>query len=72
MSLVVFEGALMGCFILCELKDARKRDFLTLNMECISVHEYSLMFTYFVCYALMMVVDMKSRMNLYVIGLSHQ
>jgi len=35
-----------------------------------SVHEYNLKFTQLSCYALEMVADMRSRMSLFVVGLS--
>ncbi|KAK4726963.1 hypothetical protein R3W88_031880 [Solanum pinnatisectum] len=61
----------MGRFFPRELREAKVREFLTLKQESMSVHEYSLKFTQLSRYALEMVADMKSRMSLFVSGLSH-
>lgn len=71
-SWVVFERALIGFIILCELKESKKREFLTLHTECVSVREYMLMFTQLSCYDPKMVADIRSRMSLFVVGLSYQ
>ena len=67
----MFESALMGRFFPRELREARIKEFLTLNLESMSVHEYILKFTQLSHYAPEMVADMRSRMSLYVAGLSH-
>ncbi|KAH0652537.1 hypothetical protein KY289_030215 [Solanum tuberosum] len=69
-SWVVFESAFM--FFPRELQEAKIREFLTLNPESMSVHEYSLKFTKLSRYAPEMIADMKSRMSLFVVGLSPQ
>jgi len=71
-SWVVFESALMGRFFPRELREAKIKEFLTLNPESMSVHEYSQKFTQLSRYAPEMVADMRSRMSLYVAGLSRQ
>ncbi|WMV42083.1 hypothetical protein MTR67_035468 [Solanum verrucosum] len=53
-----------------ELKEAKAREFLTLKQESLSVHEYGLKFTQLSRYAPEMVVDMRSRISLFVAGLS--
>ncbi|KAK4713885.1 hypothetical protein R3W88_019792 [Solanum pinnatisectum] len=60
----------MGCFFPRELREAKVRTFLTLKQESMSVHEYSLKFTQLSHYAPEMVADMRSRMSLFVSGLS--
>nr|AAT39945.1 Putative polyprotein, identical [Solanum demissum] len=69
---VVFESALMGHFFPRELREAKIKEFLTFNPKSISVHKYSLKFTQLSRYAPEMVADMRSRMSLYVAGLSRQ
>jgi len=54
-----------------ELREAKVREFLTLKQESMSVHEYNLKFTQLSCYAPEMVDDMRTRMSLFVSGLSH-
>jgi len=71
-SWVVFESALMGRFFPRELREAKIKEFLTLNPESMSVHKYSQKFTQLSRYAPEMVADMRSRMSLYVAGLSRQ
>ncbi|KAH0682694.1 hypothetical protein KY285_022193 [Solanum tuberosum] len=71
-SWAVFESPLMGAFFPRELREAKIREFLTLNLESMSVHEYSLKFTQLSRYALEMVADMRSRISLFVAGLSCQ
>ncbi|KAH0683182.1 hypothetical protein KY290_021771 [Solanum tuberosum] len=71
-SWAVFESALMGRFFPRGLREAKIREFLTLNPESMSVHENSLKFTQLSHYAPDMVADMRSRMSLFVAGLSHQ
>ncbi|XP_049365710.1 uncharacterized protein LOC125830574 [Solanum verrucosum] len=71
-SWAVFEIALMGRFFPHELRKGKIREFLTLNPESLSVHEYSLKFAQLSCYALEMVVDMRSMISLFVAGLSRQ
>ena len=60
-SWVVFESALMGRFFPRELREAKIKEFLTLNPESMSVHEYSLKFTQLSRYAPEMVADLRSR-----------
>ncbi|KAH0652534.1 hypothetical protein KY289_030212 [Solanum tuberosum] len=69
-SWVVFESAFM--FFPHELQEAKIREFLTLNPESMSVHEYSLKFTKLSRYAPEMIAEMRSRMSLFVVGLSPQ
>uniref|UniRef100_M1DYX2 Gag-pol protein n=1 Tax=Solanum tuberosum TaxID=4113 RepID=M1DYX2_SOLTU len=47
------------------------REFLTLKKEYMSVYEYSLKFTQLSRYATEMVANMRSRMSLFIVGLSH-
>ncbi|KAK4713263.1 hypothetical protein R3W88_019170 [Solanum pinnatisectum] len=60
----------MGRFFSRKLREAKVREFLTLKQEFMSVHEYNLMFTQLSRYAPEMVADMRSRMSLFVAGLS--
>lgn len=62
----------MGNFIPRDFKEDKVRGFSTLKEEFLTFHEYRLMFTHLSQYAPEIVVDIKSRMNLFVIGLSHQ
>ncbi|XP_049372885.1 uncharacterized protein LOC125837861 [Solanum verrucosum] len=66
----MFEDAFMGHLFPRELRVAKVREFLTLNQESMSVHEYNLKFAQLSRYAPMMVVDMRSKMSLFVSGLS--
>lgn len=62
----------MGHFFSRELKEAKVREILNLKQESMSVHEYSFRFTQLSCYASDMVAyNMRSIMNLFVVGLSH-
>jgi len=72
MSWDVFESALMGLFFHREWREAKIREFLTLNMESMSVHEYNLKFTQLSRYAPEVVADMRSRTSLLVVGLSRK
>ncbi|KAK4716448.1 hypothetical protein R3W88_014786 [Solanum pinnatisectum] len=65
------ERAFLRHFFPRELKEAKVREFLTLNKDYMSVHEYGLKFTKLSRYAPKMVVDMRSRMSLFVAGLAH-
>uniref|UniRef100_M1E0Z9 Gag-pol protein n=1 Tax=Solanum tuberosum TaxID=4113 RepID=M1E0Z9_SOLTU len=49
---------------------AKVREFLTLEPDSLSVHEYSLRFTQLSRYAPEMVADMRSRMSLFVASFS--
>ncbi|KAH0641167.1 hypothetical protein KY285_037753 [Solanum tuberosum] len=69
-SWACFEEAFLGRFFPRELKEAKVREFLTLKQEFLSAHEYGLKFTQLSRYAPEIVADMKSRMNLFVAGLS--
>ncbi|KAH0669343.1 hypothetical protein KY285_023504 [Solanum tuberosum] len=69
-SWACFEKAFLGHFCPRELKEAKVREFLTLKKESIRVHEYGLEFTQLSRYAAKMVADMRSRMSLFVAGLS--
>ncbi|KAK4737525.1 hypothetical protein R3W88_001222 [Solanum pinnatisectum] len=60
----------MGCFFPPELREAKVREFLTLKQDSMSVHEYNLKFTQLSHYAPEMVIDMRSNMSLFVLGLS--
>nr|AAV31186.2 Gag-pol polyprotein, putative [Solanum tuberosum] len=71
LSWTVFESAFLGRFFPRELREAKVREFLTLKQEPMSVHEYSLKFTQLFRYAPEMVATMRSRMSLFVAGLSH-
>ena len=51
----MFENALMGNFIPHELREAKIKEFITLNLESMSVHKYSLKFAQVFYYALVMV-----------------
>ncbi|XP_015057476.1 uncharacterized protein LOC107003674 [Solanum pennellii] len=69
-SWAVFENAFMESFIPHELREAKIREFLTLNPETMSVHEYSLKFTQLYRYFPEMVVEIRSKISLFVAGLS--
>ena len=71
-SWVVFVSSLMGCFIPCELREAKISEFLTINLESISVHEYSLKFAQLSHYAKKRVEFIKSMISLFVVGLFSQ
>ncbi|KAK4726700.1 hypothetical protein R3W88_031617 [Solanum pinnatisectum] len=70
-SWACFEEAFLGHFFPRELKKAKVREFLTLKQDSLSVHEYGLNFTQLSRYAPKMVVDMRSKMSLFVVGLAH-
>ncbi|KAK4724851.1 hypothetical protein R3W88_027630 [Solanum pinnatisectum] len=69
-SWACFEEGFLGHFFPRELKEAKVREFLTLEQDSLSVHEYGLKFTQLSCYAPEMIADMRSRMCLFVAGLS--
>jgi len=69
-SWAYFEEAFLGGFFPQALKEAKVREFLTLKKDSLSVHEYGLKFTQLSRYAPEMVADMRSRMSLFVAGLS--
>ncbi|KAH0733004.1 hypothetical protein KY289_004192 [Solanum tuberosum] len=66
----MFEEAFLGSYFPWELRESKVREFLTLKQESMSVHKYSLKFTQLSRYAPDMVADMRSRMSLFVAGLS--
>ena len=68
----VFEISLLGSFFPRELREAKIREFFTLNPECINVHGYNLKFTQLSFYALKVVVLMRNMMSLFVTGWSCQ
>ena len=68
----MFESALIGRFIPCELQEPKIRELLTLNRECMSVHEYSQEFAQLFRYAPEIVVEIRSNISLFVAGLSRQ
>ncbi|KAH0765295.1 hypothetical protein KY285_001166 [Solanum tuberosum] len=70
-SWALFEEAFLGHFFPRELREAKVQEFLTLKEESMSVNEYSLKFTQLFRYASEMVADMRSKMSLFVAGLSH-
>ncbi|XP_049364745.1 uncharacterized protein LOC125829577 [Solanum verrucosum] len=70
LSCAVFEEDLLGRFFPRELREAKVREFRTLKQDSLSVHEYRLKFTQLSRYASEMVADMRSRMSLFVAGLS--
>ncbi|KAK4718262.1 hypothetical protein R3W88_016600 [Solanum pinnatisectum] len=70
-SWALFKEAILGCFFPRELREAKVQEFLTLKQESMSVHKYSLKFTQLSRYTPVMVTDMRSRMSLFVVGLSH-
>ncbi|KAG5620317.1 hypothetical protein H5410_005535, partial [Solanum commersonii] len=49
---------------------AKVREFLTLKQDSLSVYEYGLKFTQLSRYASKMVVEMRSRISMFVVGLS--
>jgi len=69
-SWVVVESAFMGYFFPCELREAKVREFLTLKQESMSEYQYNIKFTQLSHYAPEMVAYMRSRMSLFVSGLS--
>ncbi|KAH0650376.1 hypothetical protein KY284_030288 [Solanum tuberosum] len=71
-SWAVFESALMGHFFPRELREAKIKEFLTLNLESMSVHKYIQKFAQLSRYAPEMVADIMSRISLFVAGLSRQ
>ncbi|XP_049371101.1 uncharacterized protein LOC125836058 [Solanum verrucosum] len=70
-SWVCFKEGFLWRFFPRELREAKVREFLTLKQDSLSFHEYSLKFTQLSRYAPKMVADMRSRMSLFVAGLSH-
>jgi len=66
----IFKSDFLGRFLPCELREAKVREFLNVKQESMSVHKYNLKFTQLSRYALVMLADMRSRMNLFVFGLS--
>lgn len=65
----VFLGTFFGNLFPRELKGAKVREFLTIKQHSISVYEYAWNFTQLYRFALKTVVDMISRMSLFVAGL---
>lgn len=70
-SWVVFESCLMEFSIPLELREAIS-EFLTINVESIRVHEYTVKFTQLSRFALEMVADIRSSMSLFVAELSRR
>ncbi|XP_049378159.1 uncharacterized protein LOC125842927 [Solanum stenotomum] len=70
LSWPTFEEAFLGHFFPRELREAKVREFLTLKQDSLNVHEYKLKFTQLSRYPTEMVADIRSRMSLYVDGLS--
>jgi len=66
----MFVEAFLGRYFPRELREAKVRQFLTLKQESMTVHKYSLKFIQLSCYAPKMVADMRSRISLFVAGLS--
>ncbi|KAG5614612.1 hypothetical protein H5410_014436 [Solanum commersonii] len=54
-----------------KLKEAKVREFFTIKKDSLSVHEYGLKFTQLFCYTLKMDANIRSRMSLFVVGLSY-
>ncbi|KAH0755813.1 hypothetical protein KY290_026083 [Solanum tuberosum] len=69
-SWACFKEDFLGRFFPRELKEAKVQEFFTLKQDTLSVHEFGLKFTQLSHYAPEMVADMKSRMSLFVVGLS--
>ncbi|WMV42214.1 hypothetical protein MTR67_035599, partial [Solanum verrucosum] len=69
-SLAVFEENFLGCFFHREVREAMVRNFLNLKYEFMSVHEYNLKITQLSRYSPEIVIDMNSKMSLFVSGLS--
>lgn len=65
-----FEEAFSGCFFPQELKKIKVRELLTLNQDTLSFHEYRLKFTQLYYYAQQMVAKLRSRVSLFVAGLT--
>lgn len=61
----------MGNFFPRELKKAKVREFVTHTKESLSVHDYGLKLIQLSLYVMEMFVDMRSRMSLFVVELSH-
>ena len=59
----------MECFIPRELRETNIIEFLTLNPESMSVDQYSLKFAQLSRYAPEMVVEMRSNISLFIVGL---
>ena len=68
-SWAYFQEAFLGRFFLRELEEAKVRKFFTLKKDSFRVYEYRLKFTQISRYAQEMVMDMRSRMSLFVVGL---
>lgn len=64
----VFDSALMGHFIPCELREIK--EFLTLHSKSMSVHEYNVIFAQISLYSLKIFADIRSKIILFVFGLS--
>lgn len=63
----MLENALMGRFIPCEFQEAKIRELITLNTDCMSVHANSQQFVQLFRYAPKMVVEMRSKISLFVV-----
>ena len=61
----------MECFIPRELRETNIIEFLTLNPESMSVDQYSLKFAQLSHYASDMVIEIKNKISLLLVGLSH-
>ncbi|XP_015060542.1 uncharacterized protein LOC107006523 [Solanum pennellii] len=69
-SWACFEKAFLRRFFPREMKEVKVREFVILKRNSLSVHEYGLKFTQLSEYTSEMVVDMRSRISLFVSGLS--
>ncbi|WMV30038.1 hypothetical protein MTR67_023423 [Solanum verrucosum] len=70
LSWAVFESAFLERFFPRELREDKVREFMNLKQEALSVQEYNLLFIQLSHYAPKMVADMRSRIHLFVSGLS--
>lgn len=61
----------MGHLLRKELREANVRDFLTLKQDSLIFHYYSWRFTQLARYAPEMVANMRSRMSIISVKLSH-
>lgn len=68
----MLKSLVMWSFIPLMLQKEKIKEFLTLNMDYMSVHEYCLNFTQLSRYATEIVVDMSSRMSIFVADLYHR
>ena len=60
----------MGRYIPHELREANIKEFLTLNPDSKTVYEYSLKFAQLFLCALEIVFDIRSKISLFIDGLS--